>query len=309
VAAAEVKAEDAAIGAWHFGRLEMSVAKTPDGLAANRIATHGKSFEVTGDGAWEVEGGDPARQHTRLRANLHGTDIKDTLEQLGFGPVMSGKEMNVGVDLLWPDGPSSDFLTRASGKISVDLKKGQVLDLEPGSGRFLGLLSVTALPRRLALDFHDVFNEGLAFDSIKGNFRVGGGSAYTCNLGLSGPAADIAIVGRTAFGERTYDQLAVVRPQVSNVLAVPGLVLGGPVGGATMLLIEQLFRKPLSTLGESYYRVSGGWDKPDVLRVQRNEVDTGAFKDCEQEVTAALEAAGSEPAAGAPVTAAPAEPQ
>ncbi len=309
VMAAEVKAEDAAIGAWRFGRLEMSVAKTPDGLTASRIATQASSFAVAGDGAWEVEGGDPVHQHTRLHATLNSTEVKDTLEQLGFDPVMSGKEMHVGVDLIWPDGPSSDFLARASGKISVDVRKGQVLELEPGSGRFLGLLSVTALPRRLALDFHDVFNQGLAFDSIKGNFRVGGGSAYTCNLGLSGPAADIAMVGRTAFAEHTYDQLAVVRPQVSNVLAVGGLALGGPVGGATMLLIEQLFRKPLSTLGESYYRVSGGWDKPDVVRVQRGDVDTAAFKDCEQEVTAALEAAQDAAPPEAPATAAPGEPQ
>ena len=114
-----------------------------------------------------------------------------------------------------------------------------------------------------------------------------------------GPVADIGIVGRTGFGDRVYDQLAVVRPQVSNVLTVGGVVLGGPVGGVTMLLISQLFRKPLSTLGESYYRVSGGWDQPEVLRVQRGEVDAAAFKDCEKEVTAALEATSRPRTAGA----------
>jgi uncharacterized protein YhdP len=154
----------------------------------------------------------------------------------------------------------------------------------------LGLLSVTALPRRLSLDFRDVFNEGLGFDAIRGEFRLGSGIGYTCNLGLSGPAAEIAIVGRTNFASRQYDQVAVVRPQVSNVLAVGGAVLGGPVGGVTMALISQLFRKPLSTLGESYYRVTGGWDQPDVVRVERSQVNSAAFKDCEKEVVAALEA-------------------
>lgn len=305
--AAEVKAEDAAIGDWRFGALEMSVAKTPDGLVAQRIETHAKSFRISADGEWLVEGGDPAHQHTHLKATLHGTDVKDTLEQLGFGPVISGKEAAASVDLSWPGGPSGDFLSRASGQIGVELKKGQVLELEPGSGRLLGLLSVTALPRRLALDFRDVLNQGLAFDSIKGNFRVVSGNAYTCNLGLTGPVADIGIVGRTAFEERTYDQLAVVRPQVSNVLTVGGVVLGGPVGGATMLLISQLFRKPLSTLGESYYRVSGGWSKPEVRRVQRGDVDTAAFKDCEKEVKAALQAAGSTAPSAPPAAAAPGE--
>ena len=309
VMAADVKAEDAAVGEWHFGHLEMGVEKSPDGLVAKHITSRAKSFEINGDGAWRVEGGDPARQSTHLNASLHGTDIKDTLEQLGFKPAMSGKEISATVELVWPDGPSGDFLKKASGQIGVELKKGQVVDLEPGSGRLLGLLSVTALPRRLALDFRDVFNQGLAFDSIKGDFRVGSGSAYTCNLGLTGPVADIGIVGRTAFGDRTYDQLAVVRPQVSNMLTVGGVVLGGPVGGVTMLLISQLFRKPLSTLGESYYRVSGGWDKPEVLRVQRGDVDAAAFKDCEKEVTAALEAATPPESADANVTTAPVEPR
>ncbi len=181
-------------------------------------------------------------------------------------------------------------MDKASGRIGVELKSGQVLDLEPGGGRILGLLSVTALPRRLSLDFRDVFKQGLAFDSIKGDFRVESGNAYTCNLGLSGPGADIAIVGRTGLGAQDYDQLAVVRPQVSSVFAVGGAVLGGPVGGVTMLLISQIFRKSLSTLGESYYRVSGGWDQPAVVRVQRSEVDAAAFKDCERELAAALQA-------------------
>jgi uncharacterized protein (TIGR02099 family) len=309
VMAADVKAEDVALGAWRFGTLDMSVAKTADGLVARRIATKARSFDVNGEGDWTVEGGDPARQHTHLKAKLHGSDARETLEQLGFGPVISGKEIAASVDLSWPGAPSEDFLAASSGQIGVELKNGQVLELEPGSGRLLGLLSVTALPRRLALDFSDVLNQGLAFDSIKGNFRVASGNAYTCNLGLTGPVADIGIVGRTAFAERTYDQLAVVRPQVSNVLTVGGVVLGGPVGGATMLLISQLFRKPLSTLGESYYHVSGNWDQPEVLRVQRSEVDTVPYKDCEKEVNAALEAATATAPPVPAATTAPADPR
>lgn len=288
--AAQVRAEDAALGKWRLGRLETSIEKVPDGLVARRISARAKSFEINGEGAWRVQRDDTSRQSTWLQATLQGNDIKDTLEQLGFDPGITGKELKVTVNLVWPDGPSGDFLARSAGEISIEMKKGQVMNLEPGSGRLLGLLSVTALPRRLSLDFRDVFNEGLAFDAIKGNFRVGSGSAYTCNLGLSGPVAEIAIVGRTGFATRNYDQVAVVRPQVSNVLTVGGAVLGGPVGGVTMALLSQLFRKPLSTLGESYYRVTGGWDQPDVARVERNQVQIAAFKDCEKEVVASLEA-------------------
>jgi uncharacterized protein YhdP len=290
VPAVVVKAEDAAVGDWRLGRLEMNVEKAPDGLVARSIAARAASFTIDANAAWRVEGGDVTRQSTRLEGTLASSGVKDTLLQLGYGAVLTGEKARVRATLAWPGAPRSDFLADATGRIAVELTDGQVLEVEPGgSGRLLGLLSVTALPRRLALDFRDVFSKGLGFDEVKGDFRIGSGSAYTCNLGLSGPVADIGIVGRAGFSTRDYDQFAVVRPQMSSVLTVGGAVLGGPVGGATMLLISQLFRKPLGTLGESYYRVTGTWDQPAVDRVQRAELDTSAFKDCEKEIAAALQ--------------------
>jgi uncharacterized protein YhdP len=142
-------------------------------------------------------------------------------------------------------------------------------------------LSIATLPRRLGLDFSDVVDKGLAFDRVKGEFRLDAGNAFTCNFGLEGPATDIGMVGRVSFRDRRYDQLAVVRPHVSDLLAVGGFV-GGPVVGGTVLLISQIFRKSLSSLGETYYRVSGGWDQPVVDKVQKSDVDVTPFKDCER---------------------------
>ena len=60
-----------------------------------------------------------------------------------------------------------------------------------------------------------------ALKRIRGDFRLDSGSAYTCNLGLEGPVADIGVVGRAGIRDEDYDQLAVVRPHMSNALAVP----------------------------------------------------------------------------------------
>ncbi len=287
--AMEVSVEDSALGRWHLGQLELTAVPASDGLVVQRVTTRAPSFQIRGAGSWRVKGGDAAVQETRLQATLESTDVQDTLGQLGLGSAISGKSGRVTMDLAWPGGPSSDFLERASGRLGAELKSGQVTEFEPGSGRLVGLLSVTALPRRLALDFHDVFDKGLSFDEIKGDFSVGGGSAYTCNLGVSSPAVEMAIVGRTDLAGRLYDQMAVVRPQLATtVLTAGGAVLGGPVGGVTMLLISQMFRKSLGSLGESYYRVTGSWDRPEVVRVQGSEVDAAAFRDCEKEIGTAL---------------------
>ena len=41
---------------------------------------------------------------------------------------------------------------------------GQFTKIDPGIGKLLGVLSLQALPRRITLDFRDVFSEGFAFD-------------------------------------------------------------------------------------------------------------------------------------------------
>jgi uncharacterized protein (TIGR02099 family) len=303
VPALEIRIEDAAISKWHFGELQASVSRSENGLVARPIVVHGPSFTVDGDGSWRVDPAHPDQQMSNLQLAVRSTDLADTLDRLGFDRIISGKGGKLEAKLSWPGPPSAQFLDLSSGQLGFEFHKGQLLDLEPGGGRLLGLLSLAALPRRLSLDFRDVFNKGLAFDKIKGDFRVVSGTAYTCNLGLEGPAADMGIIGRTGIAAKDYDQLAVVRPQVSNVLnigTIGGVVLGGPVGGVTMLLISQIFRKPLSTLGESYYRVSGKWDKPVVDRIQRNQVDAGAFKDCERELAATLQALPAPSGTGAP---------
>jgi uncharacterized protein YhdP len=239
------------------------------------------TFTIDGDGAWLVHPNDDTLRETRLALSLNGTDIKAVLTALGYDPVIDGKSIVASGDLIWLGGPSGDFLQRSDGAFTISMKDGSLLAVDPGGGRILGVLSLAALPRRLSFDFSDVFDEGLGFDTLKGDFTVDDGNAYTCNLGMEGSVADMGIVGRAGIGARDYDQLAVVRPHVSHLLAVGGTVVGGPVVGAAMLLFSQIFHKPLSTLGESYYRVTGSWDDPTVEQIRGNDLDVAPLRNCE----------------------------
>lgn len=273
--------DDLTIGDMQFGRLRAELIQRGDGVVVEPLSLTSPSFTVTGDAAWVVEQGDVDRQRSELRLKLESRDVRSTLEALGYRPVVEGKKAELTLDLFWPGGPGQDVLATAGGRVRVRLDDGQVLGVEPGGGRLVGLLSIAALPRRLGMDFSDVVAQGLAFDRVQGEFRLDRGSAFTCNLGLEGPVTDLAIVGKVDFTDRSYDQLAVVRSHVADVLAL-GSVVGGPVVGGTVLLLSQIFRKPLASLGESYYRITGGWDAPEVDRVQRSQVDLTPFRDCER---------------------------
>jgi uncharacterized protein YhdP len=150
-----------------------------------------------------------------------------------------------------------------------------MINLEPGgAGRMWGLLSFSALPRRLALDFRDVFNRGLVFDEVAGDFVLVDGNAYTDNLLLTGPVADIGVVGRTGLRNEDYQQQAVVTAEPGKVLPTMGF-LAGPGVGAALFLFTQIFKEPLKGIGRASYCVTGSWDEPQVERLTPQQLEAG----------------------------------
>ena len=73
-----------------------------------------------------------------------------------------------------------------TGQMHVDVESGQFLKADPGLAKLLGVLSLRSLPRRLTLDFRDVFSEGFArLTSCAATCREQG-VATTNNLQMKG---------------------------------------------------------------------------------------------------------------------------
>lgn len=202
---------------------------------------------------------------------LRSNDVATTLEQLGLDPIAEGESADVALSVYWPGAPSADWTQAISGDVTLRLERGSVLNLEPGAGRMMGLMSINALPRRLALDFRDVFNKGLVFDEVNGDFLVVNGNAYTDNLHLTGPVADIGVVGRTGLRDQDYQQQAVVTAEPGKILPTMGF-LAGPQVGAALFLFTQIFKEPLRGIGRASYCVTGSWYEPAVDRLTPAEL-------------------------------------
>lgn len=131
----------------------------------------------------------------------------------------------------------------------------------------MGLFSLHSLSRRLALDFSDLFQKGLGFDSIEGTFSLSNGHAYTRDLTLKGPAARIDISGRIGLKDRDYDQIVTVTPRVSSALPIAGTIAGGPAVGAALFLAERFLRQEIDQVARYRYSVTGPWSDPVVKRI------------------------------------------
>jgi hypothetical protein len=127
------------------------------------------------------------------------------------------------------------------------------------------LFSIADLPRRLTLDFGDVFRSGFGFNSVTGDFTMKDGNAYTDDVQIKGPAADIRIRGRTGLRTHDYDQIVDANPHTGGALAVVGAVVGGPIGAAAGLAIS----RGLNQAAHARYSITGDWAHPVITTISK----------------------------------------
>jgi uncharacterized protein YhdP len=239
------------------------LTKLDDGIGLKQLSVTATDFTANAKGEWR--GKDAGS--SRIEGTLVSTDVGGTLKQLGYAAVIEAKTGKMDFDMSWIGAPTAEALSLATGHVEVALDKGQIAGLNPGAGRVVGLASVAALPRRLALDFSDLTDKGFAFDTVRGNFDLHDGSAFTDNVLVKGPAAEIGLIGRVGLKNKDYDQTAVVTGNVSSSLPLAAFA-GGPVIGAAVLVFTQVFKQPLRGLARGYYRITGNWDNPTIERIK-----------------------------------------
>jgi uncharacterized protein YhdP len=134
--------------------------------------------------------------------------------------------------------------------------------------RLLGVLSLQSLPRRIHLDFTDVFSEGFAFDRLKGDASVNRGIFKSDNLVMKGPGADVNIKGEVNLVTETQQLRVHVEPHLSEGLALAtGAAVLNPIVGVAALAAQKVLRDPVSKIFAVDYNVSGKITEPVVTRL------------------------------------------
>lgn len=261
---------DFRLGMRRFGSVQARVDADPLGLRLVSFNSSSDALTAEGSGAWLVDGDTTI---SRVAISADSGDVSAALSDFDLDPVLSGTQAELTAALRWPGGPGSSWLDHVSGDLSLRIAEGSMLDIDPGAGRLVGLMSIVALPRRLALDFRDVFNRGFVFDEISADFTIADGDAFTDNLKLAGPAAEIGVAGRTGLRDKDFRQQAVVTAEPGNMLPTVGAVIAGAGVGAALLIFTRIFKEPLKGIGRASYCITGSWDDPVVERLTAEQLE------------------------------------
>lgn len=262
----ELDIDDLRIRDARLGAASLRTRPGADGMRIDSFTTRARAHQVSVSGDWS---GRRAAARSRLEATIESRDFGALLDGLGFGGRLDGGEGTATLQARWPGSPADFQLARLEGTLRLDARDGRLVEVEPGAGRVLGLLSIAELPRRLTLDFRDFFSKGFAFNTISGGIDFGGGVARSDGLAIDGPAAEIRIRGTADLRARTYDQTIEVQPRPGGLLTVVGAIAGGPVGAAIGAAANAVLQEPLGEVAERVYRVTGPWADPDVDVVER----------------------------------------
>lgn len=273
----KVTSKSASYDDYHVENLRLETGISENQLAINRMDFQTNKVMLQANGKWEYE---PVNKThvTNVGFVIKGTQFGESMAGLGLGDAIRGGKIKLDSQLTWPNSLLNFDWDKLTGNANLLLEEGILKDVEPGSGRLIGLLSLNALPRRLLGGFSDVVAKGLEFDKISGTYTITGENLYTSDTQMDGPSAKVLVTGTTGLRSKRYDQKMYITPKVRQTLPVIGGIAAGSAVGWGLLLFQRLFKNAIDKTVEIEYTIKGSWEDPEIVLIEKPKSEQGIIK-------------------------------
>ncbi len=264
----DIEVDDFELRGKRLGRLEV-LAQAPAAARdwkLEKLQIQSPEATLHASGRW---GGDVAqKRRTQLDWKLDIADAGKLLERLGQGQVLRGGKGHLAGQVGWDGSPLAPHYPSMAGSLNVQLDTGTFLKAEPGVGRLLGVLSLQSLPRRLLLDFRDVFSEGFTFDGVTGDVKIAAGVARSDNIRIRGLQAAVLVDGSTDLAAETQKLRVVVVPEVSAGGASLAYAAINPAIALGAFVAQLILSRPVAAANTREFQITGTWDDPKVDKAE-----------------------------------------
>jgi uncharacterized protein YhdP len=267
-----VVAREGGVREWRLNKLNLTVPEATFSATGNWAALNAQAAPSGNPRPGPL----PAeRRRTVMNFKLDIADSGQLLARFGMKDMVRRGKGRMEGQVSWLGSPLSLDYASMSGNFYVNVEAGQFLKADPGLAKLLGVLSLQALPRRLSLDFRDVFTEGFAFDFVRGDVTIQQGIAATNNLQMKGVNAAVLMEGKADIARETQDIKAVVIPEINAGTASLVATVINPAVGLGTFLAQIFLRQPLMRAATQEFHIDGSWADPHIVRVSRKAAAEG----------------------------------
>ena len=267
---ADVPAVDAVIERFTYrgknlGHVEFLAHREADAWRIEKLRVVNPEGTLNARGLWKS--GAPSR--SSLEFELESGNTGGLLARVGYPEHVKGGRAKFVGSLAW-QGPLLGLdLPTLTGELELHAQDGQFLEVEPGIGKLISLMSLQALPRRIALDFRDVFSKGFQFDRIDARARVERGAMGIQEFRMRGSAAEVQMSGRADLVQETQDLKVRVVPSLGDTASTAVAAIINPVAGAAALLAQRALKDPIGRIFAFDYGITGSWSDPQVEKLNK----------------------------------------
>jgi uncharacterized protein YhdP len=261
--ALDIVADDFTHRGRKLGRVEIQARHEGSNWRIDKLAMTNADSAMTGTGLWRQGAG----ASTSITFKLDVSDVGKFLDRFGYPDHLKGGHAKLEGPIAWNGDPLNLDYATLSGNLQMQAEDGQFLEIEPGIGKLVSLMSLQMLPRRIALDFRDVFSKGFKFDRITSAMGIERGVMAVKEFHMRGPAADVTMSGQIDLSLETQNLKVTVVPQLGDSASTVVSLLN-PVAGVATLIAGRILKNPLGKLFAYDYAVTGIWSDPKVEKIQ-----------------------------------------
>ena len=244
-----------------LGRVELVASRAGEDWRIERAAMVNADASLTGRGTWHAA---PAR--TAMQFELEAGDAGAFLARVGQPGLVKGGKARMQGALAWQGDPAALDFASLSGQMQMQAENGQFLEIDPGLGKLIGLMSLQALPRRITLDFRDVFSKGFQFDRINSNAQIESGTVKLREFRMRGPAAEVEMSGEVELAHESQNLRVRILPSLADSASL-GIGIVNPVAGVAAVIAQRILKNPLGQIFAFDYTVTGSWADPKVAKI------------------------------------------
>lgn len=267
--------DDLQVGERRIGKVELRAANVRPGNTwrIDTLAVRNAGGTVSGRGFWRPDPSGATSGRTSIDLTADVKSIGTVLQSLDIKDAIRRAPAKGELKFAWTGAPYAPELETLSGSIDLLAGAGQILQIEPGAGRLLSLMSMQHLLNRLRLDFRDVVSKGFAFDTMLLQAKLENGVMHADKAAVNGSSATVLMAGDADFVRNRLDLKAVVLPSLNAEGASLALAFANPAVGLGTFLAQLVLKDQISELLKSEYVVTGSMDNPTVTKLERVELD------------------------------------